>query len=236
MKWRFTAISISQMKQTFAGARPPAFEGYLNIVTIVLGIGFGLAPAHAASYAFNLHGLVDSGFTETYGGDPYLYELWQNPLYDMTQYNARAGDVLDVTITLDRSHTIPASIPGTLLSIDVYFYGNSYPNVYGSSSTTASFFNQGALVYATTTPTSSSSSGGTLAPNVLFYPPNNASITFDQVRFHSTVTDTQGNVLYLSLAELAVTRMIPVPEPHCLSMLAAGLGGLVLAQLKRKKV
>ena len=205
------------------------------LILMALAIGFGLARTQAAIYTLSLHGLVDSSFTETYGGSPYLYELWQDPIYDMPQYNARAGDVLDVTVTLDRSHTIPASAPGTLLSINVYFYGSSYPNVYGSSSTTASLFNQGALVFSTTDPTSSSSSGGTLSPLILFSQPDNTSITFDQVRFHSVVTDTQGSVLNLNKAELAVTRMMPVPEPNCLSLLAAGLSSLTLAQWKRKR-
>ena len=178
---------------------------------------------------------MDSGFTESYGGTPYLYELWQDPLPDMTQYNAGAGDVFDVTATLDRSHTIPASTPGTIFSIAVDFWGYSYPDVYGSSSTTASFFNAGSLVFATTAPTYSSSSGGTLAASVMFDAPNDTSLTFDQVRFHCTVTDTQGSVLNLRLAELSITRMIPVPEPGCSLTLAAGLTGLVLARWKRKK-
>ena len=206
-----------------------------SLIIMAVAVGLGLARTQAAIYTFNLHGLVDSGFTETYGGNPYLYELWQDPLPDMIPYNARAGDVLDVTVTLDRSHTIPASVPGTAVTVDVYFYGYSYPNVYGSSSTTASFFSQGAQVFSTADPTSSSSSGGTLAPLVMFYPPNNASITFDQVRFHSVVTDTQGTVLNLSLAELSVTRTIPIPEPDLALLIVPAIFGFALRQARQRK-
>ena len=202
---------------------------------MAFAVGLGLARTQAAIYTYNLHALVDSGFTETYGGDPYLYELWQDPIYDLRQFSARGGDVLDITITLDHSHTIPGPMPDTLLYIDTYFYGYSYPNVNSSSSTTASLYNQGALVFSTTDPTDSSTSGGALSTGILFYAPNDAPITFDQVHFHSVVTDTQGSVLNFSLAELSTTRIIPVPEPNCLSMLGAALSGLTLAQWKRKK-
>lgn len=214
--------------------RPSASARFLVIMAFAFGLG--LARTQAAIYTFNLHGLVDNGFTETYGGDPYLYELWQDPIYDLRQFSASAGDVLDITITLDQSHTIPGSMPDTLLFINIYFFGYSYPNVNSSSSTTASLFNQGALVFSTTDPTSSSTSGGALSTGILFYAANNAPITFDQVHFHSVVTDTQGSVLNFSLAELSTTRIIPVPEPNCLSMLAAALSGVTLAQWKRKSL
>ncbi len=207
----------------------------ITLMMIGAAVGLWLTRTEAANYTFDLHGSVDSGFTETYGGTPYLYELWQDPLLNMRQYYARAGDVLDVTVTLDRGHTIPASPPGTLVFVDAYFYGYSYPDVYGSSSTTASFFSQGALVFSTTDPTSSSSSGGTLANNVVLSLPNNAALTFDKVQFHSVVTGPQGSILNLSLAELSVTRMMPVPEPSVASLIVLGLCGVGLKEARRRK-
>ena len=227
-------ISDSNMERLFA--RPRRLATARVLIVMAIAIGLGLARTQAVIYSFNLHGLVDSGFTETYGGDPYLYELWQDPLPDMPQYSARAGDVLDVTVTLDRGHTIVESVPGMYVYVSADFYGNPNPRALSSCATTASFFYQGTQVFATMDPTSSSSSGGALSPIVAFYPPNNMPMTFDQVRFHSVVTDTQGTVLVLNAAELAVTRVIPVPEPHCFSLLAAALSGLTLSQWTRKKM
>ena len=177
------------------------------LIIVAFAVGLGLARTQAAIYTYNLHGLVDSGFTETYGGDPYLYELWQDPIYDLPQFSAGGGDVLDITITLDQSHTIPSSMPDTLLFIDIYFFGNSHPNVDSSTSTTASLYNQGALVFSTTDPTSSSASAGGLSTGILFYAPNDAPITFDQVVFHSVVTDNgNGTDIHAATRSLAVLR------------------------------
>ena len=54
-------------------------------MTIGAAVGLGLTRTEAAIYTFNLHGAASSSFTESYGGNPFLYELWQDPLPDMSQ-------------------------------------------------------------------------------------------------------------------------------------------------------
>jgi hypothetical protein len=182
--------------------------------------------ALAADFTLDLSGLVAdytpgasfiSGSTRV---DPSFL-----PLSGLDASNAitvNQGDSFAITVSLDGSLTVPASVSRT----DVIFSltGSSFPNINtGVENEVVDFTNQGSEVahfdHASTT------TSGRLSVFNPIFPPNNGPLTFDKVTYSFDI-NTLGQPATLDGANFSFSLLSPAPEPMAWALMLVGFGGM----------
>lgn len=185
---------------------------------------FGAGQAAAATINLDLHGTVSNGFFFSQDAGGTHYDQWLLQLDAFDAFSAAPGDVINATITLDTPFTIPASQNLT----DFVFILQPSPLTSDPTATTGTtdFFLAGNPV---TSGGTSALSTGQLAAAASFAPPNNGSITFDQVISNFTIDAPSPEQTY-SIALIGYTlfsdSVASVPEPATWAMMLVGFGGL----------
>jgi hypothetical protein len=201
----------------------------MGFCIFILGIG----RAQADTYTLSLTGNTNAATTSSFVGGGTQYDNWSLALSfpaNYTPITVSVGDMIDATITLDQSVTIPQSVSSTAF---ILFLGSTDPaDAATGVSGSTQFFDNGIPGPSRGAGTGTS---GTLANSVVFSPPDNTSFTFDTVYSDFTITlptstspgysVTLDNAsIYYQLASPAVT---PVAEPSIALLLGTGLAGVV---------
>ena len=224
------------MRQPLGRARLSTLAEQLSLAT--LAIGLGLAPAQASTYTLNLSGYTSTATSSSFTSGSYRYDQWYLGLVGLPQFHLFQGDVINATVTLDHECTIPASVPGTYLSIGLTLRDPYQLTTPSSTLTTLWLFDQGVPVLSPPGPAAAGSSGDVYCGTTLT-PPNNAAITFNRMTLNSrlyALGDYYGAVVNPSVAYLSWQMMVPIPEPSSFGLLGTALSALALAHCKRTKV
>ena len=190
------------------------------------------SEAQAATFTLNLQGQVANFTQQTLYCCGLTFDAHFLNLTGLDSNNAitvNQGDMINATVTLDQSLTIPTSQVRT--DFLLFVNGNNLPsNNTGVSGTFVLF--SGATQIATYN-YSSSTSGG-LASFAALYPPDNNSFTFTSFTDNFTIdTLAQASVLDRSSFEYSLDSLT-VPEPAAWALMVIGVG-LSGASLRRQR-
>ncbi|HTY02513.1 MAG TPA: PEPxxWA-CTERM sorting domain-containing protein [Rhodocyclaceae bacterium] len=202
---------------------------WLAIAVLATGSGQALA----ATYDLDLSGTVSDGTYGSLDWNNTHYDQWSLALAGLNPFSVSAGDIINATITLNQSFTVPASVDLTWMELVVG--GAQFPSVDTATQASVAFFNNG---IAGPTGGNGCSTSGQLASCALFYPPNNGSFAFDKVTWSFTITDLSGQSANVDHVGLGYSLFSPaVPEPETYAMMIAGLGLVgVMARRRRQAV
>ncbi len=192
----------------------------------------GLGQAHAATINLNLTGTVSNGQLSAFDSGGTHYDQWYLNLSGITPFTVSNGDMINATITLDQSFTIPASVTYTQFEFDLT--GASFPNINTGTNGTTAFFNG---VNPGPSDSETTTTSNQLAAAAVFFPPNNSAITFDSVISSFTIT-TLASPATIDGANISytLTSPAPVPLPQSFAMLLSGLGLVGFAARRRKVI
>lgn len=145
------------------------------------------------------------------------------------------GDVFTVTVTLDGSLTIPASVSRT--DVTLLLTGSAFPSENtGLENEVVDFTNLGSeVLHISGESTTTSSQLAVFNP---LFPPDNGPLTFDQIVYSFDI-QTLGQSATLDGASLNFDRLAAtagVPEPASWALMLLGFGGLgvTLRSLRRR--
>ena len=127
--------------------------------------------------------------------------------------------MINSTVTLDQSYTIPASQLHT--DFLQYFFGSNFPNENTGVDGTFTLYNQGSVVatygYGSTT-------SNALASYAALFPPLNGAVTFDSFTNVFTI-DTLATPATIDSSAFEYALVSPgVPEPATWGLMIVGLG------------
>lgn len=208
----------------------------LSLVIFATAIGSNFTEAGVLT--LNLNGYADSARTSSFtasGTSLERHDQWYLDALGLSSTLVQRGDVINATVTLDRSITltVPQAASRFYFGLNLISY-DRYSDLIVGTTTTVSFLNQGATVFSSPGPTTS----GTVSMipcSMLLVPEDDVSITFNQVRFNTTVY-SMTFPLTVNTAYLMYDIATPVPEPGCLALLGAGLGGLAVSGRRKRKL
>jgi hypothetical protein len=195
-----------------------------------------VGQAQAATFDLSLSGTT-AGFSETpfdFGGTH--FDSFFLPLTGLDATNAitvSQGDVINATVTLDGSYTVPASQIRTDLLL--YLFGSSFPAENTGVDGTMTFFNGGAVVASFGF---SSTTSSQLSAFAALFPPNNGAITFDSFTDNLTITALATPAILDSAAFNYDLLSSAAPEPASWALMMLGVGGMgaCLRTRRRKAV
>jgi len=209
-----------------------AFIRCLSLVVFAGAIGSNLTQA--AVLTLNLNAYTDSARTSSFttsGTYAERHDQWYLDALGLPSTLVRQGDVINATVTLDRSITltVPPDASRLHFGLNLNSYSH-YSDLIVGTTTTVNFLNQGTTVFLSPAPTTS----GTVSMipcSLLLFPEDGVSFTYDQVRFSTTVY-SMTFPLTVNTAYLTYDIVTPVPEPGCLGLLC--LSGLIVRGRKKR--
>ncbi len=148
------------------------------------------------------------------------------------------GDIINATITLNQSFTIPASVD--LTWVDLTLNGSSFPSGDTQTNSGTMTFSNGGTSVLDNIPGNCSTSDSL---PICYTWDNPGSITFDKVIMSFEITElasstVPGPTATLDSAVLGYTLFspaAPVPEPETYAMMLAGLGLLGFAARRKNQ-
>ena len=207
----------------------------LFLVLVFVAAGSMVAStARANTFNVNLSGTVSNAFSNSWTTGSDHIDYWRLPLsgLQVAPITVSQFDVINATIQLDQSFTMPASVTRT--SFVVYLTGPSFPAGNTGTGGTTTFFNSGSAVASGSASTGTS---GWLANSVDFYPPENVAITFDSLAsdFTIVVLSGQATLEFAQMSYFLYSPAAPVPVPPTLLLFGPGLVGLAAIRRRFKK-
>ena len=175
--------------------------------------------ATAATYTIDVNGQVANFQESQFTFNNNHYDEFYLPLSGYTPVTVAQGDMINSTVTLDQSYTVPAS----LLHTDFlqYFFGQNFPNENTGVDGTFTLYNQGAVV---ATYGYSSTTSSALASYAALFPPLNGAVTFDLFTNDFTI-NTLATPATISSSAFEYALVSPgVPEPATWGLMLIGLG------------
>lgn len=188
------------------------------------------APASAATYTFDLNGVVSSGSSATVDSGGFRFNFFTIALSDFTPTVFEVGDLIEASVTLDGPLTVPSA--GIRNAVDLVFLNTSYPGTTTETSGTTDLFLAGSPVL----------NGGSISTSsdALFNGFNNfsgTSFTFDSAQSNFSVVALGAPTLATDTAYFRwiTVDALPsaVPEPASWAMMILGFG-LVGAAMRRR--
>jgi len=204
---------------------------------VAAALAFGAGATGAATYNIGLAGTAGDVTFSSQDFPGTHYDNWFLSLapVDPTSFYSSIvaqGDIINATITLDTSLTIPASVERT--GFVLYFWASGFTGDPVTTSGDITFFNGPDTVLSRIG--SGTGTSGALASSANWWPPDNGAITFDQATVDFSIdTLTAPVTLTGSSLRFVLVSPAPVPEPESYALMLAGLG-LLTWMVRRGKV
>lgn len=200
----------------------------LSLAAAAAAVGWG-GFAQANTFNLNLSGaLADYTVNPSFDCCGFHVDPSFLPLTGLDGTNSilvSQGDLFTVTVTLDGSLTIPASVTRT--DVTLLLTGSAFPSENtGLENEVVDFTNLGSeVLHIDSESTTTSSQLAVFNP---LFPPNNGALTFDKIVYSFDV-QTLGQSATLDGASLnfnVLAASVAVPEPSAWALMLVGFGGL----------
>jgi hypothetical protein len=228
-----TAMACSAHEVTPSKGMKMYQQNFMKSALSAAVLALFVGQAQSATVDINLTGLAADLQHSTWDNGVTQYDQWLLPLSGFDPAAATTvsvGDIINATVTLDQSITIPASVDLTFFQLNLS--GSAFPaGDTGTKSAAISFFNNGVLVASGGSDCTTSSQ---LASCHVYFAPNNPAMTFDKITDSFTIS-ALGGPATLDNGRLVFTLFSPaVPEPESYAMGLAGLATLGFMLRRRK--
>lgn len=188
------------------------------------------APASAASYVFDLTGVVSSGSSATVDSGGFRFNFFTIALSDFTPTVFEAGDTIEAMVTFDEALIVPSA--GVRNGVDLVFLNTAFPGTTTETSGTTDLFLMGAPVL--------DQASGSTSSDALFNGLTNfsgTSFAFDSAQSNFSVVALGAPTLPADVAYFrwyTADALPAVPEPASWAMMILGFGLVGAAMRKRK--